>query len=152
MQFAIDLIQKIPAGWPRLATLGAIVAAYFFFPNIVKKLAGSQKEKETLERMMQFLQVKKLLLELEALQKEKHLSGFEFPGEERLLAELKDAGVAQQKATEKPSYLRRLQYSLLGAAIFFLIAALVFALSRSHEPASAAERRPADCWLPSYRW
>jgi hypothetical protein len=32
VDFAIDLIQKIPAGWPRWATLAAIIAAYFFFP------------------------------------------------------------------------------------------------------------------------
>ena len=45
MQFAIDLIQKIPAGWPRWATLAAIIAAYFFFPDIVKKLGRGEKEK-----------------------------------------------------------------------------------------------------------
>jgi hypothetical protein len=28
MQFAIDLIQKIPAGWPRLAMLATIIGAY----------------------------------------------------------------------------------------------------------------------------
>jgi hypothetical protein len=63
MQFAIDLIQKIPAGWPRLAVLAAMVLAYFFFPDIVKKMSRGQMEKETLERMTRFLQVKKLLLE-----------------------------------------------------------------------------------------
>ena len=54
MDFAINLIQKIPAGWPRWATLAAIIAAYLFFPDIMKKLRGGQKEKVTLERMMQF--------------------------------------------------------------------------------------------------
>jgi|SRR6476661_6560265 hypothetical protein len=91
MEFAINLIQKIPAGWPRLATLAAIVLAYFFFPDIVKKLGTGEKEKETIARLMQFLQMKKLLFELEVLQKEKNLSGFEFPGEARLLAQLKEA-------------------------------------------------------------
>jgi hypothetical protein len=91
MEFAINLIQKIPAGWPRLATLAAIVLAYFFFPDIVKKLGRGQVEKKALERMTRFLQVKKLLFELEVFQKEKNLSGFEFPGEARLLAQLKEA-------------------------------------------------------------
>ena len=36
MEFAIHLIQRIPAGWPRFATLAAIVAAYFFFPDFVR--------------------------------------------------------------------------------------------------------------------
>jgi hypothetical protein len=52
MDFAINLIQKIPAGWPRLATLAAIIAAYFFFPDIMTKVRGGQKEKVMLERMM----------------------------------------------------------------------------------------------------
>ena len=79
MDFAINLIQKIPAGWPRWATLAAIIAAYLFFPDIMKKLRGGQKEKAVLERLMQFLQVKKLLLELEVFQKEKNLSGLISP-------------------------------------------------------------------------
>jgi hypothetical protein len=90
MEFAINLIQKIPAGWPRFATLAAIVAAYFFFPDFVRKLSRGQKEKEALERLTRFLQAKKLLLELETFQKEKNLSGFEFPGEARLLASSKN--------------------------------------------------------------
>jgi hypothetical protein len=94
MQFAIDLIQKIPAGWPRLATLAAILMAYFFFPDIFKNLSRGRKEKERLEQLMRFLQMKKLLLEIENLQKEKNLSGFEFPGEARLLAELKESGTS----------------------------------------------------------
>ncbi len=49
MQFAIDLIQKIPVGWPRLLTLAAIILAYFFFPDIVKRLSGGQREKQTRE-------------------------------------------------------------------------------------------------------
>jgi hypothetical protein len=47
MQFAIELIQKITAGWPRVLTLAAIILAYFFFPDIVKKLSGGQREKQT---------------------------------------------------------------------------------------------------------
>jgi hypothetical protein len=44
MQFVIDLIQKIPAGWPRLLTLVAIVVAYFLFPDLTKKLSGGAKD------------------------------------------------------------------------------------------------------------
>ena len=109
MDFAIDLIQKIPAGWPRLATLAAIIAAYFFFPDIIRKLRGGRKEKETLERMMQFLQVKKLLFELEVFQKEKNLSGFEFPGEARLLSDLTEAATAATQSKGKIPYVSRLK-------------------------------------------
>jgi hypothetical protein len=101
MDFAINLIQKIPAGWPRWATLAAIIAAYLFFPDIMKKLRGGQKEKATLERLMQFLQVKKMLLEIEVLQKEKNLAGYDFPGEARLLAELKETVIAAKNRTAR---------------------------------------------------
>jgi hypothetical protein len=33
MQFAIDLIQKIPAGWPRLAGASGDGAGLFFLPR-----------------------------------------------------------------------------------------------------------------------
>jgi hypothetical protein len=39
MEFAIAMIQKIPAGWPRLALLAAILIAYFLFPDLVKNLS-----------------------------------------------------------------------------------------------------------------
>ena len=71
MDFAIDLIQKIPAGWPRLAALAVIVIAYFLFPDIVKNLSRGRREKEALERLTRFLPVKKPLFELQAFQKEK---------------------------------------------------------------------------------
>jgi hypothetical protein len=136
MDFAIDLIQKIPAGWPRFATLAAIIAAYLFFPDIMKKLRGGQKEKVTLERMMQFLQVKKLLLELEVFQKEKNLTGFDFPGEARLLAELKETAIAENKLNDKVPYLSRLKLSLLGGGTFLLLATLLFIFAPREEPAS----------------
>ena len=163
MDFAINLIQKIPAGWPRLATLAAIVMAYFFFPNIVKKVSGGQKEKEMLERMTRFLQVKKLLLELEVLQKEKNLSGFTFPGEARLLAELKEAAVEVAKSNEKISYVSRLKYSLLGAAVFFS-SRRCFSSSASARKRTGFKRQPSffsavwpfrqrvGYWLPSSLW
>ena len=119
MQFALELMQKIPAGWPRWATLAAIVIVYFFFPSITNQLIGGRQEKETLDRTMRFLQVKKLLLELEALQKEKNLAGCTFPGEARLLAELQEAATAVAQAPETIPYMSRLQYSLLGGAVFF---------------------------------
>jgi hypothetical protein len=78
MEFAINLIQKIPAGWPRFATLAAIVAAYFFFPDFVRKLSRGQKEKEALERLTRFLQAKKLLLELETFRKRRIFPGLSF--------------------------------------------------------------------------
>jgi hypothetical protein len=136
MDFAINLIQKIPAGWPRFATLAAIIAAYLFFPDIMKKLRGGQKEKVTLERMMQFLQVKKLLLELEVFQKEKNLAGFDFPGEARLLAELKETAIAENKLNDKVPYLSRLKSSLLGGGTFLLLATLLFIFAPREEPAS----------------
>jgi len=139
VDFAIDLIQKIPAGWPRLVTLDAIIAAYFFFPDIVKKLRGGQKEKETLERLTQFLQVKKLLFELEVFQKEKNLSGFEFPGEARLLAELKEAEIAATKSSGKIPYVRRLKSSLAGGGVFLLLAVLIFVFAQREEAASVQE-------------
>ena len=100
MQVLFDLIQKIPAGWPRWLVLAAVVIAYFFFPDIVRKLRGKKKQKETLERLTQFLQIRKLLLDLEILQKEKNLSRFEFPGEARLLAELSEAEVVSEKSKD----------------------------------------------------
>jgi hypothetical protein len=131
MQFAIDLMQKIPAGWPRLAALAAIVIAYFFFPSLVRQLTRGQQEKEMLDRMTRFLQVKKLLLELEALQKEKNLAGFAFPGEARLLAALQEPATAVEKSPETIPYMSRLQYSLLGGAVFFLLTTLLFVFSPS---------------------
>jgi|SoiMethySBSTD1v2_1073268.scaffolds.fasta_scaffold49109_5 hypothetical protein len=139
MQFVIELIQKIPAGWPRLLTFAALVVSYFLFPDLSKKLSGGAKEKQDLERMMQFLQMKKLLLDIEVLKKEKNLSGIEFPGEARILAELKESGVATAKSPEKISYLGRLSYSLLGGFVFFLMAALFFAFGRLHEQLSVLE-------------
>jgi hypothetical protein len=89
---------------------------------------------------MQFLQMKKLLLDLEVLKKEKNLSVIEFPGEARILAELKESGVAAAKSPEKKiSYLGRLGYSLLGGFVFFLIAALFFAFGRFHEQSSVLD-------------
>ena len=137
MEFAIGLVQKIPAGWPRLAVLGLIVLAYFFCPDIAKKIKGGQKEKETLERITRLLQVKKLMFEVEALQKEKNLAGFEFPRETHVLADLKQPEEVRDKSTEKISYVMRLKYSLLGGAIFFLLTALVFALSKLQETTAA---------------
>ena len=123
MDFAINLIQKIPAGWPRWAT-------------IMRKLRGGQKEKVTLERMMQFLQVKKLLLELEVFQKEKNVAGFDFPGEARLLAELKETAIAEKKLNAKVPYLSRLKSSLLGGGTFLLLVTLLFIFAPREEPAS----------------
>jgi len=136
MDFAIGLIQKIPAGWPRFATLVAIILAYCFFPDLIKKLRGGQKEKVTLERLMQFLQMKKLLLELEVFQKEKNLSGFDFPGEARLLAELKETAIAEKKLNDKVPYLSRLKWSLLGGGTFLLLVTLLFIFAPREEPAS----------------
>jgi len=141
MEFAINLIQKIPAGWPRFATLAAIVAAYFFFPDFVRKLSRGQKEKEALERLTRFLQAKKLLLELETFQKEKNLSGFEFPGEARLLAELKESATAEEKSKEKIPYLSRFAYSLMGGFFFFLLAALLFVIDHHQEATVLATAR-----------
>jgi hypothetical protein len=126
MQFALELMQKIPAGWPRWATLAAIVIVYFFFPSIARQLMGGRQEKETLDRITRFLQVKKLLLELEVLQKEKNLVGYTFPGEAQLLVELQEAATAVAQAPETISYVSRLQYSLLGGAVFFLFTILLF--------------------------
>jgi hypothetical protein len=139
MQFAIDLIQKIPAGWPRLATFAALLIAYFFFPDIFKNLGRGRKEKERLEQMMRFLQMKKLLLEIETLQKEKNLSGFEFPGEARLLAELNESATAVEKSKEKPPYVGRLKYSLLGGVVFFLLTAVVFVFEDRQKTLSVLE-------------
>ena len=119
MQFALELMEKIPAGWPRWATLAAIVIIYFFYPSIIKQVIGGRQEKETLDRITRFLQVKKLLLELEALQKEKNLTGYTFPGETRLVAELQESAKAVAQSPEPIPYRRRLQYSLLGGAVFF---------------------------------
>src|SRR4029079_874173 len=101
------------------------------------KIKGGQKEKETLERITRLLQVKKLMFEVEALQKEKNLAGFEFPRETHLLADLKQPEEVRDKSTEKVSYVMRLKYSLLGGAIFFLLTALVFALSKLQETTAA---------------
>ncbi|HEX2932228.1 MAG TPA: hypothetical protein VHV54_21050 [Candidatus Binatia bacterium] len=139
MQFVIDLIQKIPAGWPRLLTFAALVAAYFLFPDLSRKLSGGAKEKQDLDRMMQFLQMKKLLLDIEVMKKEKNLTGMEFPGEARILAELKESGVAAAKSSEKITYWSRLSYSMLGGAVFFLLAALSFAFGHFHEHSSVLE-------------
>ena len=161
MDFAIDLIQKIPAGWPRFATLAAIIAAYLFFPDIMKKLRGGQKEKVKLERMMQFLQVKKLLLELEVFQKEKNLAGFDFPGEARLLAELKETAIAENKLNDKVPYLSRLESSLLGGGTFLLLATLLFIFEKNlrrfrGQPsffwAICCFRQRAGYWPPLFPW
>src|SRR4030095_2031996 len=141
MEFAIDLIQKIPAGWPRWAMLAAIIAAYFFFPDIVKKLGRGEKEKETIARLMQFLKLKRLLVELEVFQKEKNLPGFEFPAEARLLAELKESATAVEKSKEKIPYLSRLAYSLMGGFCFFLLAALLFVIDHHQEATVLATAR-----------
>jgi hypothetical protein len=133
MEFAIAMIQKIPAGWPRLAVLAAILIAYFFFPDLVKNLGRGRRDKEALERLIRFLQVKKLLFELQAFQKEKSLSGFEFPGEARLLAELNESATAVEKSNEKITYFRRLKYSLMGGVVFFLVAALLFVFDHYQE-------------------
>jgi hypothetical protein len=109
MDFAIDLLQKIPAGWPRLAVLAAIAIAYFCFPDVAKKLSRGRREKEALDRITRFLQVKKLVFELEALQKDKNLAGFEFPGEARLFAELQESATAVAQSQEKTSYVSRLK-------------------------------------------
>jgi hypothetical protein len=74
---------------------------------------------------MQFLQMKKLLFELEVFQKEKNLPGFEFPGEARLLAELKEGSIATTKSEHKIPYLSRLKSSLRGGVVFFLLAVLL---------------------------
>jgi hypothetical protein len=126
MQFALELMQKIPVGWPRWTPLAAIVIVYCFFPSIARQLIGGRQEKETLDRITRFLQVKKLLLELEALQKEKNLVGCTCPGEAQLLAELQEAATAVEQAPETIPYVRRLQYSLLGGAVFFLLTTLLF--------------------------
>jgi len=105
--------------------------------SFAKKIKGGQKEKETLERITRLLQVKKLMFEVEALQKEKNLAGFEFPWETHLLADLKQPEEVRDKSTEKVSYVMRLKYSLLGGAIFFLLTALVFALSKLQETTAA---------------
>jgi hypothetical protein len=139
MDFAIDLIQKIPAGWPRWATLAAIGLAYFFFPDLVKKLSGGQEEKEILERLTRFLQVKKLLLELKVFQKEKNLAGFEFPGEQRLLAELQETSLGVSKSQEKIRYITRVRYALLGGAVFWLLTAVVFFLAERQETLSVQQ-------------
>jgi hypothetical protein len=132
MQFAIELMHQIPAGWPRLATLAAIVLAYCCFPSLLRQLVGRQQEKETLERLMRLLQVKKLLLELAALQQEKHLAGYAFPSEARLLAALQDSATAVATAPGPLPYVRRLAYSLLGGAAFLLCTTLLFVCSPSH--------------------
>lgn len=136
MQFAIDLVQKIPAGWPRWAALGAIAITYLFFPNLVKKLGGARQEKEILERLTRFLQVKKLLLELQVFQREKDIPGFEFPGEARLMAELKESYAAVEKSKVKIPYVTRLQYSLVGSMAFFLLTLTAFFFDRFQEAAA----------------
>ena len=90
---------------------------------------------------MQFLQMKKLLFELEVFQKEKNLSGFEFPGEARLLAELKESATAVEKSKEKIPYLSRLEYSLMGGFCFFLVAALLFVIDHHQEATVLAMAR-----------
>jgi hypothetical protein len=133
MEFAIAMIQKIPAGWPRLALLAAILIAYFLFPDLVKNLSRGRRDKEALETLTRFLQIKKLLCEIQAFQKEKNLSGFEFPGESRLLAELNESTTAVEESKEKITYLSRLKYSMMGAAVFFLVAALLFVFDHHQE-------------------
>ena len=140
MQFVFDLIQKIPAGWPRWSILAAIVVGYFLVPNFGKKLRGREREKEALERLMRFLQLKKLLLDLEVLQKEKNLARFEFPGETRLLGELRESELAASEVLpQTESYVGRLKYSFFGGTVFFLAAAILVAVNRSQEAASTWE-------------
>ena len=74
-----------------------------------------------------------MLFELEVLQKEKNLSGFEFPGEARLLAELKESSTFATNSKEKIPYLSRLKYSLLGGMVFFLLTALLFLFDHFRE-------------------
>jgi hypothetical protein len=162
MQFALDLMQKIPAGWPRWATLAAIVIVYFFFPSITNQLIGGRQEKETLDRITRFLQMKKLLLELEALQKEKNLVGYTFPGEARLLAELQESATAVEQSPETIPYVSRLQYSLLGGAVFFYsrrscLSSAPFQRRRHGGPQRFScgiwvWRPAADSWLLSSLW
>ena len=83
--------------------------------------------------------MKKLLFDLEVLKKEKNLSGIEFPGEAKILAELQQSGVAGDKLQEKLSYLGRLQYSLIGGLILFLVAALFFYFGRFQEQTSLGD-------------
>ena len=63
----------------RYNSLVAIILAYCFFPDLIKKLRGGQKEKVTLERLMQFLQMKKLLLESKFFRKRKTSPGLISP-------------------------------------------------------------------------
>ena len=128
MQFVIDLIQKIPAGWPRLLTFAALVAAYFLFPDLSRKLSGGAKEKQDLDRMMQFLQMKKLLLDIEVMKKEKNLTGMEFPGEARILAELKESEVAAAKSSEKDHLLEPAKLQHAGRSSFLSACGSIFCL------------------------
>src|SRR5262249_53176425 len=56
-----------------------------------------------------------------ALQKEKNLSGFAFPGEAQLLAELKESEAVRDKSDSKVSYVMRLKYSLLVGRFSFCL-------------------------------
>ena len=121
MQFIIQLIQKIPAGWPRWSTLIAIVIAYFLFPGIVKKLGRHKMEKALVTEITQYLQLKKLYFEVQVLKKEKDLPDFEFPGEKKLRTKLSELNEESEQPKSGLIYRERFKYRMLGAATFLLI-------------------------------
>ena len=125
MSFALDLIQKIPAGWPRFMILVAVAGGYFLFPSIFKKMSRDRKRKEELALLIQFLQAKKLIFETRALQREKNLEDFQFPGEIRLMDELMKPTQVLQPSRETMPYRRRLLFALLGSVIFLLLTTLL---------------------------
>ena len=79
MQLLIQMMHQIPAGWPRWTILIATAVVYFLFPGLVKKITRNRLENQLVTEITQYLQMKKLFFEVEALKKEKD-PGFSFPG------------------------------------------------------------------------
>jgi hypothetical protein len=99
------------------------------FPGIAKKLGRHKMEKELVTEITQYLQMKKLYFEVQALKKEKDLPDTEFPGEKSLRAKLDELNEEAAQPKSGLIYGERFKFSMLGAATFFLVTLLLGLIS-----------------------
>jgi hypothetical protein len=129
MQLMMQLMNNIPTGWPPWSILIGIIIVYFLFPGLAKKLGRQHLEKDLVAEINQYLQMKKLYFEVQALKKEKDLPDVEFPGEKRLRAKLSELNEVAERSKSELIYIDRLKYNMMGASAFFVTTMMIGLLS-----------------------
>lgn len=125
MEIAVQLISKIPEGWPRVVAV-LVVAAIYILPMLRGQVGRRDRQRPELEHLRLILEVKKLGAELEVLGQGRDLGDLSGADEAKRLRSLLRGREATAAADEPALAFRaRAQAALAGSLVTAMLVTMV---------------------------